>query len=76
MPVILRLSTSCFNSRPCERGDMGWNSICCMGGSFNSRPCERGDAASTKAMIRQIQFQFTPLREGRHIDFGSGDLPF
>ena len=33
----------CFNSRPCERGDI--STLCSTKDllSFNSRPCERGD---------------------------------
>ena len=56
-----------FNSRPCERGDLGH-----LGAkrppniSFNSRPCERGDGRRTTGMRDNMQFQFTPLREGRH----------
>ena len=103
----------CFNSRPCERGDMRYKlsrkeifavSIhapargatftnfrdCAVKSRFNSRPCERGDIkiGSNSTLFRSvsihapargatrflasliyhyIRFQFTPLREGRHL---------
>ena len=37
----------------------------CTSPYFNSRPCERGDNDLTASLDLHIQFQFTPLREGR-----------
>ena len=34
---------------------------------FNSRPCVRGDPGVYHTVPFAFQFQFTPLREGRHI---------
>ena len=33
---------------------------------FNSRPSARGDVYANALMAFDIEFQFTPLREGRH----------
>ena len=34
---------------------------------FNSRPSARGDTQAIGGKLLQVQFQFTPLREGRHM---------
>ena len=39
-----------------------------MGYYFNSRPSARGDALRSASPLPE-RFQFTPLREGRHIDY-------
>ena len=45
--------------------------------NFNSRPSARGDHTGSLKAIAYISFQFTPLREGRHltIDYVSGIIP-
>ena len=42
---------------------------------FNSRPCERGDAAAAAEQQAAMEFQFTPLREGRHIKDAHSRIP-
>ena len=42
--------------------------ICICGRKyFNSRPSARGDTQAIGGKLLQVQFQFTPLREGRHM---------
>ena len=55
-----------FNSRPCERGDKPTLLLKQPSSCFNSRPCERGDKERYTEKLEEIEFQFTPLREGRH----------
>ena len=56
---------TCFNSRPCVRGDSPPASSTGRETSFNSRPCVRGDAPRFPVLLWPNRFQFTPLREGR-----------
>ncbi len=61
----LRLRRHYFNSRPCERGDdRGCSTSRQKPCYFNSRPCERGDPCPSVSNV-SMEFQFTPLREGR-----------
>ena len=55
-----------FNSRPSARGDRIPVDTHSIEKDFNSRPSARGDAAKLFQFFRDAQFQFTPLREGRH----------
>ena len=79
-----------FNSRPYVRGDPDPDGDYNTAGDFNSRPYVRGDRGCGRGAADRRQFQFTPLREGRHstladswilsIDFNSrpyvrGDSP-
>ncbi len=60
-----------FNSRPSARGDCvraGRTAHC---GDFNSRPSARGDLIPRLLPHDFRQFQFTPLREGRPVLFGT-----
>ena len=56
-----------FNSRPSARGDRnffeGGDSLAVH---FNSRPSARGDDSYRRHYRGVDEFQFTPLREGRH----------
>ena len=42
---------------------------------FNSRPSARGDLRRKKLITQARRFQFTPLREGRHILADAGYVP-
>ena len=56
-----------FNSRPSARGDTcPWASTA-RRTYFNSRPSARGDNTCTYIHLVVPKFQFTPLREGRHL---------
>ena len=55
-----------FNSRPSARGDVAVNLQLCIHPYFNSRPSARGDKMVTGYEHKVYEFQFTPLREGRH----------
>ena len=59
--------TSNFNSRPSARGDALENVFHTSHRNFNSRPSARGDANLTVGSSADYTFQFTPLREGRHL---------
>ena len=56
-----------FNSRPSARGDHQAPDSGRLAGHFNSRPSARGDALLLAALAALAAFQFTPLREGRHL---------
>ena len=56
-----------FNSRPSARGDRFFQRILRWLKNFNSRPSARGDRRGESAAASQPSFQFTPLREGRHL---------
>jgi len=56
---------TCFNPRPCERGDAMMERIRGKDSGFNPRPCERGDKRSDGVVCFRRWFQSTPLREGR-----------
>ena len=58
-----------FNPRPCTRGDGGPETVRGEPG-FNPRPCTRGDAHEVGLLPGQVQFQSTPLHEGRLISPG------
>ena len=58
-------TTAHFNSRPSARGDTTTARACSSPTYFNSRPSARGDLALTDVQRHVIEFQFTPLREGR-----------
>ena len=53
-----------FNSRPSARGDLRVLPRRTSTPNFNSRPSARGDPKGGGRM-NELQFQFTPLREGR-----------
>ena len=53
-----------FNSRPSARGDSHDGRESCRAEYFNSRPSARGDVQQCE-IDPIVQFQFTPLREGR-----------
>ena len=56
---------SCFNPRPCGRGDLTgpiWDMIF---GMFQSAPLREGRSAAVAAIEHSIAFQSAPLREGR-----------
>ena len=53
-----------YNLRPYARGDLPGSLIAAARRNFNSRPCTRGDAIGRPDMAA-IEFQFTPLHEGR-----------
>ena len=55
-----------FNSRPSARGDGALARRACAEPYFNSRPSARGDQDTVALDTKQLLFQFTPLREGRH----------
>ena len=61
---LLTLS-SCFNPRPYERGDRRPHIAPRSEVCFNPRPYERGDNHSGENIPNVLQFQSTPLREGR-----------
>ena len=54
-----------FNSRPSARGDSMSSSSPSSVSDFNSRPSARGDFEVEICPFEAVQFQFTPLREGR-----------
>ena len=54
-----------FNSRPSARGDVRCKMCCMIPADFNSRPSARGDRHHIPLMRLRLEFQFTPLREGR-----------
>ena len=54
-----------FNSRPSARGDVRVSAGSPLLRYFNSRPSARGDFVQKLLRILGIEFQFTPLREGR-----------
>ena len=53
-----------FNSRPSARGDPVLFARATSHAHFNSRPSARGDLSGHVAPL-DLEFQFTPLREGR-----------
>ena len=55
-----------FNSRPSARGDLHRRAGRHERRYFNSRPSARGDWRCWEKEPTQEEFQFTPLREGRH----------
>ena len=55
-----------FNSRPSARGDCTIPCFLPCQKHFNSRPSARGDPRYARGR-RKKTFQFTPLREGRHM---------
>ena len=50
-------SPTCFNSRPCERGDGTDSDAADRTASFNSRPCERGD----RSIWRLVSISFVSI---------------
>ena len=65
--LLLRLSCRHhFNSRPSARGDLCAVRNTIKNGYFNSRPSARGDIFTRDEAAALFEFQFTPLREGRH----------
>ncbi len=58
-----------FNSRPSARGDAAKARRTVRRSHFNSRPSARGDVYIWAALESPVEFQFTPLREGRHIEW-------
>ena len=59
-------SPSYFNSRPSARGDWKQLKQAKVASYFNSRPSARGDICYDIITSKKKEFQFTPLREGRH----------
>ena len=59
-----------FNSRPSARGDCAGQEVRKMENHFNSRPSARGDPRRMRSKAIWLIFQFTPLREGRHVLHG------
>ena len=55
-----------FNSRPSARGDSTTEKTRFSCANFNSRPSARGDTERLMCAPIYCEFQFTPLREGRH----------
>ena len=60
-------TTPNFNSRPSARGDRRLGEVSAGAADFNSRPSARGDEWSLTEEADGTVFQFTPLREGRHL---------
>ena len=58
-----------FNPRPCTRGDADTPQYPAKGSGFNPRPCTRGDPGAQVPGHYQVQFQSTPLHEGRPYSF-------
>ena len=62
-----------FNSRPCERGDKMRPGLNEKGQRISIHAPARGATLGMlNLVLRQFQFQFTPLREGRPSHFPSG----
>ena len=59
---------TCFNPRPCTRGDRSRCIRCGWFRCFNPRPCTRGDRSPGNPWIGSSGFQSTPLHEGRRDD--------
>ena len=57
--------SSCFNPRPCARGDLRYGIDGCSLVMFQSTPLREGRLRQYRRLYRQGLFQSTPLREGR-----------
>ena len=62
--VLPQDALTCFNPRPCTRGDTSRGGLRPCFWCFNPRPCTRGDAPGSRTQHSSM-FQSTPLHEGR-----------
>ncbi len=62
---VAMAALSCFDPRPCARGDRDRGGMTDGHKCFDPRPCARGDLAAARECQLAMQFRSTPLREGR-----------